>query len=238
MVCAACRSNKLTNSFTMNTTKDTGAMHELHKLVMDAKSKNELVEGYAKWAPVYDDDVLGDDYVGFKVVVRRLQAEMSSDTFREILKTRKVRIFDAGCGTGLCSLALGDIKSRLDGQSHIIGADISPEMLDVAGNRNFYDELMCLNLNDADSIPNFDMCVSSGVFLDGHCKANALGNLLEKLTPRGLASVTVRNIHFTQSREEYLNVIRENNCEILRNDVLNYLSTTLANYVVIRKLEE
>eukprot|EP00737_Agarophyton_chilense_P001145 gb/GEZJ01001273.1/.p2 GENE.gb/GEZJ01001273.1/~~gb/GEZJ01001273.1/.p2 ORF type:complete len:229 (-),score=30.25 gb/GEZJ01001273.1/:1288-1974(-) len=209
------------------------AQHDIHRLVMTAPAVHQRVKAYGQWAPNYDEDVFKMNYSGYLTAVDRLKDQILKEEC--CLGKKVLRILDAGCGTGLCGTQLELLSHKHDIRFHIIGVDSSEDMLALAKKRNIYNELLVMDLNCPFSIQEFDYCVASGVFLEGHCKADALRNILEVLRPGGSASISIRHKHFVADEEAYREAIRKSHCEIVKNDVLEYLTETLANYMVIRK---
>lgn len=75
---------------------------------------------------------------------------------------RKLRILDAGCGTGLC----GNFLKKYAGFSSLDGVDVSPKMLENAAQKKLYNHLYC---EDLDSFfdrrkGDYDLIVSADVF--------------------------------------------------------------------------
>lgn len=77
------------------------------------------------------------------------------------LSPHSLHILDLGCGTGLCGVPLKPFAKQF------IGVDLSPKMLDIAAQKNIYDELITSDLapflNDKKSI--YDLVVAGDVLV-------------------------------------------------------------------------
>jgi predicted TPR repeat methyltransferase len=74
---------------------------------------------------------------------------------------RKLDILDIGCGTGLCGVIFKPLAKTL------VGVDLSPKMLEVAAEKNIYDELVADEIVDyLNSKPqSCDLIISGDVFV-------------------------------------------------------------------------
>jgi predicted TPR repeat methyltransferase len=70
-------------------------------------------------------------------------------------------VLDLGCGTGLCGPLLKPLARTLT------GVDLSPNMLEMAGKRGMYDQLVCSDLTTflAPQSACFDLVVATDVFI-------------------------------------------------------------------------
>ncbi|MFT4774891.1 MAG: putative TPR repeat methyltransferase [Ilumatobacter sp.] len=99
--------------------------------VSDA-SPAEVVGVYDDWVSTYDTDVQSWGYE----VPDRLAAVIAA------AGATNGDVLDAGCGTGLVGLALDAV-----GVASVIGADFSPESINIAKQRAVYRELHVLDLS-------------------------------------------------------------------------------------------
>ena len=135
---------------------------------------------YRDWASRYDADV----YDGIKVTgTARIAALLGSR-----LSDRAAHIIDLGCGTG----AAGVEVTRL-GFQHIVGLDLSPEMLAVARSKGVYRHLLAADLLAPLAVAEgaYDAAISAGTFTTGHVGAAALPEIIRIVRPRGLIACVV-----------------------------------------------
>lgn len=158
--------------------KEPGAfVSQAYDLTDDDKSH---VDFYRKWADDYDHEML--DKLGYT------SPSTIAGLLVEQLPQKSSRIIDIGCGTGLTCMPL-----HQQGYSNLEGIDLSPDMLQVAGNRNIYQSLFIGNLNlplDI-STDTYDAAVSSGTFTHGHVGAEPLDEVVRILKPGGILAITI-----------------------------------------------
>ncbi|WP_423821692.1 class I SAM-dependent methyltransferase [Salinisphaera sp. SPP-AMP-43] len=144
---------------------------------------------YRDWAQSYDDDLSAETYHA---------PDLMGDWLVELAAARglgtpgKLRVFDAGCGTGLLGLALARCGIRI-----LSGADLSPEMVEQARQTKAYRDLHGdIDLNQplpAELAGPFDAVMAAGVFTQGHVGPDALDGLIDTLAPGGLLIISVRD---------------------------------------------
>ena len=84
----------------------------------------------------------------------------------------KVKIVDAGAGTGFIGVELSKL-----GYTDLSALDISQEMLDKAKEKNVYKNFICASLSDH-QIPEiktgeFDALICGGTLVKGHVRSSA-----------------------------------------------------------------
>ncbi len=94
-----------------------------------------VADMYDQVAERYNDLVLDTQYIGPVWVEKKLKS----------LEASHNKYLDLGCATGV----IGEIISRINPDSNIIGIDISSEMVERAKNRNIYSKLHVHNLDDS-----------------------------------------------------------------------------------------
>ena len=103
------------------------------------------------------DEVLSDlQYDSPSIIAQKVAKFYSSKN------PQKIRILDLGCGSGLCG---ENIKKNLS-SCHLIGVDISSQMLQVAADKKVYDKLIKMDITDCfgDIKSGIDVVVASDVF--------------------------------------------------------------------------
>ncbi len=103
-------------------------------------------------------------------------------------------VLDAGAGTGLVGKAL-----RRHSQAVIDGIDLSQPMLDIAGPKGVYRDLLLHDMADpapADRRGHYAGLVSAGTFTIGHAGPVELARMADWMAPGSLGIVTVNSVHF------------------------------------------
>ncbi|MCB9896710.1 MAG: L-histidine N(alpha)-methyltransferase [Planctomycetes bacterium] len=148
-----------------------------------ARTKDDLRALYARWAESYDDD---HEAIGF------LGHERAADVLaRHLEPSDAVRVLDAGAGTGAAGEALA-----ARGFEHVVGLDLSPEMLERAATKGVHEDLLVADLSrpvDALARDAFDAAVLVGVFSYGQAPAHALDEVLRVVRPGGYVVFTLRD---------------------------------------------
>lgn len=146
-------------------------------------SQAEMAETiFNKFAGDYDQ-VLTD--IGYSA------PEMIGDLLGELKlkKMKRLQVFDAGCGTGLCAKLLRPYAKVLH------GADISAPMLEKAKKRNIYNLLTRSDLNAPATIPAgpFDLVVFADVLIYFGDLAPVLASMAQRLNPGGWLLLTIED---------------------------------------------
>ena len=164
--------------------KDVGNKIPIYKL----KTTDEVMRYYDDWGVKnkYDQDMVDWKYSGPKETV---------EIFKKYAKNKDIKIYDAGCGTGLVGVEL-----KKFGYNEYDGADLSQKLLDLVP-KNLYQNLFKADLNKtieiSDDVYDAVMCV--GTFTFGHVKPNALDEFIRITKNKGLICFTINEgIH-----EEY-----------------------------------
>ena len=162
--------------------KDVGNKIPIYKL----KTTDEIMKYYDEWSYKYDKDMEDWNYTGPKE---------TSKLFNKYSSDKNVKIYDAGCGTGLVGVEL-----KKYGFSNFFGADLSQKLLDLVP-KGLYTTLdkVYLNkpVNEKDS--SFDAVMCVGTFTFGHVKPHALDEFIRIIKNKGLICFTINEgIH-----EEY-----------------------------------
>ena len=147
--------------------KDIGNKTPLHEL----KTTKDVMHYYDEWSKnnKYNKDMNDWDYSGPKETV---------EVLIKYQKDKNIKIYDAGCGSGLVALEL-----KKFGFSYFDGADISKELLNQIP-KDLYKELDQSDLNrkilKEDNFYDVVMCV--GTFTFAHVKAHALDEFVRILS--------------------------------------------------------
>ena len=154
--------------------KDVSNKVPIYKL----KTTEEIMQHYDKWGDKYDQDMIDWNYTGPKETV---------NIFKKYAVGKNIKIFDAGCGTGLVGIEL-----KKFGYTNIDGADLSQKLLDLVPN-GFYTKLEQIDLNKPlDKKSNiYDAVLWVGTFTFGHVKPPALDELIRIIKNNGLICFTI-----------------------------------------------
>ena len=87
------------------------------------KTTDEVMKYYDEWGTnnKYDQDMIDWKYTGPKEAV---------ETFKKYANNKEIKIYDAGCGTGLVGAEL-----KKYGYNNFDGADLSQKLLDLTPRR-------------------------------------------------------------------------------------------------------
>ena len=177
--------------------KDVGNKVPIYKL----KKTEEVMKYYDEWGVKnkYDKDMVDWNYTGPKETV---------EVFKKYAKNKDVKIFDAGCGTGLVGLEL-----RKFGYLNIDGADLSQKLLNLVPKGSYRSlEQIDLNksLNKQNDIYDAVMCV--GTFTFGHVKPPALDEFIRITKNKGLICFTINEgIYKEYGFDKKIDELKENN---------------------------
>ncbi len=146
----------------------------------------DVVERYTHLAPVYNQSVDDWGYQCYRKAAETVQQKLTTDQ----------SILDAGCGTGLVGQALAE-----RGYQHIVGIDISPEMLEQAKTSGYYQQVKLKNLSEtpypfADN--SFLAITCIGVFSLIADPTNILQEFCRLLRPQGYLIFTQQELLFEQ----------------------------------------
>ena len=145
---------------------------------------DKLMAFYAAWAENYDTDLI--DAYGYMAPTDAVAAMMTLGLAPD------ARILDAGCGTGQAGALLAAA-----GFTHVDGADLSPEMREVAARLGVYRTLYHLDMT-ADYAPQiaecggqYDAVICVGVFGYGPPHVEDLPRIMDAARPGAPVLVTV-----------------------------------------------
>jgi len=144
------------------------------------KTTDEVMRYYDDWGlkNKYDQDMVDWNYSGPKETV---------GVFKKYAKDKNMKIYDAGCGTGLVGVEL-----KKFGYNYYDGADLSQKLLDLIP-KNLYQKLLKTDLNKKieiqDNVYDAVMCV--GTFTFGHVKPSALDEFIRITKNKVLICFTI-----------------------------------------------
>ena len=142
------------------------------------KTTEDIMKYYDKWGDKYDKDMVEWNYTGPQETV---------NIFKKHTLSKDIKIFDAGCGTGLVGIEL-----KKFGYTNIDGADLSKKLLDLIP-KGFYNKLEQIDLNKPLNKKSniYDAVLCVGTFTFGHVKPPALDELIKIIKNKGLICFTV-----------------------------------------------
>jgi len=156
--------------------KDVGNKIPIYKL----KTTDEVMRYYDDWGleNKYDQDMLDWKYSGPKETV---------EVLKNYTKGKSIKIYDAGCGTGLVGVEL-----KKFGYKYFDGADLSKKLLDLVP-KNLYQNLSKIDLNKKIEIRDnaYDAVMCVGTFTFGHVKPPALDEFIRITKNKGLICFTI-----------------------------------------------
>ena len=156
--------------------KDVGNKIPIYKL----KTTDEVMRYYDDWGSEnkYDQDMIDWKYSGPKETV---------EVFKKYTKNKDIKIYDAGCGTGLVGAEL-----KKFGYSYYDGVDLSQKLLDLVP-KDLYKKLTKVDLNKEIEIEDntYDAVMCVGTFTFGHVKQHALDEFIRITKNKGLICFTI-----------------------------------------------
>ena len=177
--------------------KDVGNKIPIYKL----KTTDEVMRYYDDWGikNKYDQDMVDWKYSGPKETV---------DVFKKYAKDKNIKIYDAGCGTGLVGVEL-----KKNGYTNFDGVDLSEKLLDLVPN-GLYRNLSKADLNKPLNISDnkYDAILCVGTFTFGHVKPQALDEFIRIIKNKGLICFTINEgIYEEYGFDKKINELTEKN---------------------------
>ncbi len=149
--------------------------------VYTAQNSEDLMDAYKDWAGDYDTDTV--DRFGYVAHIASARA------LDQVMENKEGLILDAGCGTGL----VGEELLKM-GYTRMDALDYSKEMLDVAEQKNIYQDHIQADLSAPLKMTDdkYEAVVCTGTFTYGHVKAHAFDELVRVTRPGGYICFTIR----------------------------------------------
>jgi len=170
------------------------------------KTTDEVMNYYDIWGDgnKYDKDMKDWNYTG---------PTETSSIFNKYALNKDIKIYDAGCGTGLVGIEL-----KKYGFSNIFGADLSQKLLNLVPKKT-YKILTKTDLNKPinEKDNSFDAVICVGTFTFGHVKAQALNEFIRITKNKGLICFTINEgIYKEYKFDEKIKELTNNNSWIMK----------------------
>ena len=144
------------------------------------KNTDEVMQYYDEWGEKnkYDKDMVDWNYTGPKE---------TTEVFIKYQKNKDIKIFDAGCGTGLVGIEL-----KKKGYENIDGADFSQKMLDQIPD-GYYKNIYKIDLNKKLDLKNniYDAILCVGTFTYSHVLPGSLDEMIRICKNNSLICFTI-----------------------------------------------
>lgn len=209
------------------------APSRVSELTIDT-SKQQISKIYDDWAETYDKELVDDH--AYKAP--KLCADILVQSLSNLKFPKDIKILDAGAGTGLVSIAL-----RKLGYSNIDALDASQKMLDVAKEKNLYNEYIHAFLGP-ERLPfednHYDAIICVGTFTMGHAAGDGMPGLISITKQGGLICFSIRNgvLHdksyrFIETMDE---LCQQGKWKVVHHSEEDYVMKEKCNVYVYQKL--
>jgi len=156
---------------------------------------DEVRDAYKDWAQTYEKDTVEDmGYIAPAVVADKIAALMPDAKL----------VLDAGCGTGLAGVELSQ-----RGFKTVDGMDISPDMLDVAREKEVYRKLQVEDMTGPLSYESntYDAVSCVGTFTHAHVGPKGFNELLRITKLEGMVVATVHEDVWDDGYQEHFKAL-------------------------------
>ena len=185
-------------------------------------SDDYVEETFDNFAGSFDEILKKLDYQAPQLVLSAVQTQVKA-------AENNLVVLDAGCGTGLCGILLGDYATQL------IGVDLSKGMVDKARGRDIYHELIVSELTDymQQQENRFDLIVSADTLCYFGDLVDVLNAACLALTKGGLLVFTLEKVdgelsyqlnphgRYSHTQDYVSNVLAEAGLQVLNIEVEN-----------------
>ena len=188
--------------------------------IYQLKTKKKVLDYYVNWTKndQYNKDMIDWNY----------QAPYNaSKLFNQFANDKKIKILDAGCGSGLVGCELKKL-----GFVNLHGVDFSQNMLDQVP-KDIYNNLDLIDLNKTTKYlkNTFDAVICVGTFTYGHVKANALNEFVRIVKKNGLICFTINEgIYLEYKFDKTIEKLSFNN----KWEILNF---SKSSYIINKNVE-
>ena len=187
---------------------------QIWKATYQAKNLTELTEAYGEWAEDYDHDTC--QTMGY------VAPDLAAGMLDHHLDSKKDRVLDAGCGTGLVGEALKGL-----GYANVEATDYSEDMLTEAEKKGVYRKLFQADLNRGLKVSDdvYDATICVGTFTYAHVGPEAFDELARVTRPGGYVCFTIRDGAYQKYnyRRKMLEMEAENTWELQEMRQADYL---------------
>lgn len=220
-------------SSTAQTTANAGLADQWLQRLYSMTGSSEAQRLYDEVSGIYDTLNNDGGYCSPQRCVEAILRNLPSTP------SNKLKVFDAGCGTGLVGDAL--FQSVLAEKLVLDGVDISDGMLAIAHNKGIYRDLEWANLNERINKPDgsYDIVMCVGTLTKGHAGPNVLGELARLTAKSGLIIATVHEDLWERAgfKTEIDKLQHAGIVQIVSTDEMGFLETTCTGgrMAVLRK---
>ncbi|CAG2108851.1 unnamed protein product [Medioppia subpectinata] len=195
--------------------------------VLSTADLNVTKKWYSKWASNYEQDIAFMEYNGPEVTVNE---------FLSLNIPKDARILDIGMGTGNVGIHL-----KQNGYTNIDGLDASPEMVEIAKQRNCYKNLICSSVEKETRLPiedkTYDVVIMAGCLCPGHIRWNSFPQIIRIVKSGGVVFWLVAvSKTFEEKDEDFRNGNNENLVKSLTTegkwDYINGYPKRVENYMI------
>lgn len=216
------------------------AYSSLHEQTLQAKNTKEQIKNYSKWASTYEQEMYDCDLKSYQSIAESLfEIYPTYKGDNKFTNTTPLSILDAGCGTGL----LGEhiINLATVNSVKMTGIDLCQAMIEEAEKKYCFEKLVVESLNNSLPFTNnyFDVIVSAGVFLQGHCEPECISNLLCYLKPDGYMIFTVRKSYFDHLQDNFIKAIEDSKtAQLISYQEKPYYGEIKAYVLIVKKTRQ
>jgi predicted TPR repeat methyltransferase len=154
-------------------------------------------------------DAVADQYEKLMVTMGHPDPEQCGEMALSLLGSdlSQMSALDMGCGTGMVGAAL-----KVRGVAEIIGIDASAGMIEIAKQKNCYDQIIHMYLGKPSAYPaklrsRFDIITAAAILAEGHLGVEVFDEMIHSLKRGGYAIFTTREMYL--DKYNYRHAIEE-----------------------------